>query len=62
MGLNVFTLFVGFGLGSPLFGELLRLSFGEALGLFAGIELILALLSLFLFRLEVPAPANPGRG
>ena len=60
MGLNVFTLFVGFGLGSLVFGELLRLSFGVALGLFAGVELILALLSLWLFRSEVPAPANTG--
>jgi predicted MFS family arabinose efflux permease len=62
MGLNVFTLFVGFGLGSLIFGELLRLSFGVALGLFAGVELVLALLSLWLFRSEVPAPANSGRG
>jgi len=62
MGLNVFTLFVGFGLGSLLFGELLRLSFGVALVLFAGVELILALVSLRLFRSEVPAPANTGPG
>ncbi len=55
MGLNVFTLFVGFGLGSLVFGELLRLSFGVALSLFAGVELILALLSLLVFRSEVPA-------
>jgi membrane protein implicated in regulation of membrane protease activity len=61
MGLNVFTLFVGFGLGSFLFGELLRLSFEVALSLFAGVELILALLSLLLFRSEVPPPANTGR-
>ncbi|WP_083870073.1 MFS transporter [Bradyrhizobium sp. WSM1253] len=60
MGLNVFTLFVGFGLGSLVFGELLRFSFGVALGLFVGVELILALLSLWLFRSEVPAPANTG--
>lgn len=62
MGLNVFTLFVGFGLGSFLFGELLRLSFAVALSLFAGVEFFLALLSLWLFRSEVPAPANTGRG
>lgn len=60
MGLNVFTLFVGFGLGSLLFGELLRLGFGVALSLFAGVELILALLSLRLFRAEVPAQTNAG--
>jgi predicted MFS family arabinose efflux permease len=58
MGLNVFMLFVGFGIGSLLFGELLRLSFGVALGLFAGVELILALLSLWLFRSEVPPQAT----
>jgi predicted MFS family arabinose efflux permease len=62
MGLNVFTLFVGFGLGSLIFGELLRFSFGLALGLFAGVELIPALLSLWLFRSEVPAPANSVSG
>jgi predicted MFS family arabinose efflux permease len=62
MGLNVFTLFVGFGLGSLIFGELLRLSFGVALSLFAGVELVLAALSLWLFRSEVPAPVNTGRG
>lgn len=62
MGLNVFTLFVGFGLGSLLFGELLRFGFEVALGLFAAVELVLALLSLWLFRSEVPAPADAGRG
>jgi hypothetical protein len=34
MGLNVFTLFTGFGLGSLLFGEVLRLGFGIALAIF----------------------------
>ncbi|MAD70734.1 MAG: hypothetical protein CL538_09595 [Alcanivorax sp.] len=43
MDLNVFTLFVGFGLGSLIFGEVLRFGFGTALALFAAIELILAL-------------------
>lgn len=55
MGLNVFTLFVGFGLGSLIFGELLRLGFGTAFGIFAGIELLLAILSFVLFRSEVPS-------
>lgn len=54
MGLNVFMLFVGFGLGSLVFGELLRLGFGVALGLFALVELAAALLSFALFRSEVP--------
>ncbi len=55
MGLNVFILFVGFGLGSLIFGELIRLGFGIAFGIFAGVELILMALSLALFRSEVPS-------
>ena len=54
MGLNVFMLFVGFGLGSLVFGEMLRFGFGAALGMFTAVELALALLSLRLFRSEVP--------
>jgi len=54
MGLNVFTLFVGFGLGSLIFGELLRFGFGVVLALFAIVELTAALLSFALFRSEVP--------
>ena len=59
MGLNVFTLFVGFGLGSLIFGALLRFGFGAAFGLFAVVELILAVLSFALFRSEVPSRAVP---
>ncbi len=59
MGLNVFTLFVGFGLGSLIFGALLRFGFGVAFGLFAVVELILAVLSFALFRSEVPSRAVP---
>ncbi len=55
MGLNVFMLFVGFGLGSLIFGELLRFNFAAALGAFAVVEMTLALLSLALFRSEVPS-------
>jgi len=55
MGLNVFMLFIGFGLGSLIFGELLRYSFAAALGVFAVVEMTLALLSLALFRSEVPS-------
>jgi len=61
MGLNVFALFVGFGLGSLAFGELLRFGFEFALGTFAAVELGLALLSLALFRAEVPGPAPAAR-
>ena len=55
MGLNVFMLFVGFGLGSLVFGEVLRFGFGTALALFTAIELALALVSLRLFRSEIPS-------
>ena len=55
MGLNVFMLFVGFGLGSLIFGEVLRFGFEAALGLFTAVELTLALLSLRLFHSEVPS-------
>jgi predicted MFS family arabinose efflux permease len=59
MGLNVFMLFVGFGLGSFIFGELLRFGFEVALGLFVVVELTIALLSLVLFRSEVASRAVP---
>ena len=59
MGLNVFTLFVGFGLGSLIFGELLRFGFGTALALFTVFELSAALLSFALFRSEVPIRTDP---
>ncbi len=59
MGLNVFTLFVGFGIGSLVFGEVLRFGFAAALALFASVELTAALLSLRLFRSEMPSSAAP---
>lgn len=59
MGLNVFTLFVGFGLGSLIFGELIRLGFGTAFGIFAGVEITLMTLSLALFRSERPSRSTP---
>ena len=54
MGLNVFTLFLGFGLGSLIFGTLLQFGFEGAFGLFAFVELTIALLSMALFRSELP--------
>ena len=61
MGLNVFTLFIGFGLGSLLFGEILRLGFTTALVLFSAIQFLAALVAASLFRDEfsrnrVPRP------
>jgi len=61
MGLNVFTLFVGFGLGSLIFGEVLRFGFGTALGLFTTIEAMLMMASVALFRSELPAKAGTPR-
>ena len=55
MGLNVFTLFVGFGLGSLGFGALLQFGFVPAFSIFASAELILGVLALALFRSELPA-------
>lgn len=55
MGLNVFMLFVGFGLGSLVFGEVLRHGFTPALGIFAVLEAIIALAAVVLFRAEKPA-------
>lgn len=58
MGLNVFALFVGFGLGSLIFGELLRFGFAAAFGTFAVVELTAALLCLRLFSSELPSGAG----
>lgn len=60
MGLNVFALFVGFGLGSLLFGQALRLGFGPALAIFGGVELVLGLGAICLFRRERSAGSRLG--
>ena len=60
MGLNVFALFTGMGLGSLLFGEALRLGFPVALGLFAIVLLLAAVLAIPLFRSERPPRAAGG--
>jgi predicted MFS family arabinose efflux permease len=49
MGLNVFTLFTGFGVGSMLFGAVVPHGFGTALALFSSVQLASALVGLFLF-------------
>lgn len=58
MGFNVFLLFVGFGLGSLLFGALLRPGFEPVLEIFAIVELSLALAALWLFRAETAKPVG----
>jgi len=60
MGLKVFTLFTGFGIGSFLFGETLRLGFGPALALFSGLQLLAAILAVPLFWSEVPKTQKIG--
>lgn len=55
MGLKVFTLFTGFGIGSFIFGELLRFGFGPSLAIFGGIQLITGLIAVPLFWQEVPS-------
>lgn len=52
MGLNVFILFAGFGVGSFLFGEVLRLGFSAALAIFVAVELVATLAAIRLFRSE----------
>ena len=59
MGLNVFMLFTGFGLGSLLFGAALQLGFGAALALFSLMQLVAAIAALPLFRSETAQPTQP---
>ena len=60
MGLKVFVLFTGFGVGSVIFGELLRFGFGASLALFGGIQLITGLIAIPLFWQEVPSRLRSG--
>jgi hypothetical protein len=55
MGLNVFTLFTGFGLGSLTFQALLPAGFPVALTVFGVAALAAAILAIPLFRTELPA-------
>ncbi len=52
MGLNVFTLFTGFGLGSLIFGSALGLGLGTALTSFGAAALLAALFAVPLFAAE----------
>ena len=52
MGLNVFCLFTGFGLGSLVFGVALRAGFPVAFIFFFSFQAALALLAVFLFSTE----------
>lgn len=52
MGLNVFMLFIGFGIGSFLFGQIIHLGLGTAFIIFALFEGVLTLAAVALFRSE----------
>jgi len=58
MGLNVFCLFTGFGLGSLIFAEVLRLGFAEALAIFGAVQLVAAFAAIPLFRPEAATAAS----
>ena len=64
MGLNVFALFTGFGVGSFLFGEVLSAGFGPALVIFSVVQLGAAVAAVGLFsgemspRLQDTAPRS----
>lgn len=52
MGLNVFMLFIGFGVGSFLFGQAIHLGLGTTLIIFSLFEGVLTLAAVALFRSE----------
>ena len=58
MGLNVFTLFTGFGLGSLVFSAALVLGLTTALALFGAVAVLAAVAAVPLFRAEVPDAAT----
>lgn len=58
MGLNVFTLFTGFGLGSLVFSAALVLGLTTALALFGAVAVLAAVAAVPLFRAEVPDAAS----
>jgi predicted MFS family arabinose efflux permease len=60
MGLNVFILFTGFGLGSLLFGAALQFGLQAALALFSILQLIAAVVAIPLFRSETIQLAQAG--
>lgn len=53
MGLNVFTLFVGFGLGSLIFSAALQLGLNVALAIFGAVIFLAGMTALHFFRSEM---------
>lgn len=52
MGLNVFTLFVGFGVGSLVFGAILGSGLNAALLIFGSLAMITGVAAIYFFRAE----------
>ena len=52
MGLNVSALFIGFGVGSFLFGEALIWGFSSALAMFTALQVLATIVAIPLFRSE----------
>ena len=52
MGLNVFMLFTGFGIGSLLFGWTLQLGFTKALMIFGAVQAAAGIMAIAIFRSE----------
>ena len=55
MGLNAFAIFTGFGMGSLAFQVLMQSGLSLALAAFAGVQMGLAGVALYVFRAEWPA-------
>jgi predicted MFS family arabinose efflux permease len=60
IGLMAFVLFSGFGLGSLLFGALLRWGFDSTLLTFAAVQMVSAILAVAVFRSETTARSREG--
>lgn len=60
MGLKVFVLFTGFGVGSLIFGELLNFGFAWSLAIFGILQLLSGLIAIPLFWREIPNIKNKG--
>jgi len=58
MGLTVFTLFTGFGIGGWIFGEVLRLGFVPTLAIFSAMQLLGTIAAIPLFHSENPKKKN----
>jgi predicted MFS family arabinose efflux permease len=52
MGLNTFSIFLGFGVGSLLFGRLAQISMTHALAIFASFQALFGVLAIYLFQEE----------